>query len=89
MNNFTISDAILFLIPNAQFRIVADDLTTLEFFAPLDQKHPTQDEINSALNQLAANHAQSLINAENAKAAAQAKLEALGLTADDLKALGL
>lgn len=29
------------------------------------------------------------IEAENAKAAAQSKLAALGLTADDLKALGL
>ena len=33
--------------------------------------------------------AQALAEAETAKAAAQAKLAALGLTADDLKALGL
>jgi len=33
--------------------------------------------------------AADLANAANAKAAAEAKLAALGLTADDLKALGL
>ena len=32
---------------------------------------------------------QALIQAESKKAAAEAKLAALGLTADDLKALGL
>ena len=43
---------------------------------------PTQDEIDKALSELQA-------EAQNAKAAAQAKLAALGLDADDLKALGL
>ena len=37
----------------------------------------------------AANRAQEKAKAEADKLAAQAKLEALGLTADDLKALGL
>jgi len=35
------------------------------------------------------NHALALVKAEAAKAAAEAKLAALGLTTDDLKALGL
>jgi hypothetical protein len=42
-------------------------------------------ETKALQEQLAANAA----NAANAKASAQAKLAALGLTADDLKALGL
>jgi hypothetical protein len=89
MREILITDAILFLIPNSDFRIVEDDLSTLEFFNPVGQKHPTQAEVDAAIKQIQANKKAEADKAEADKAAAQAKLAALGLTADDLKALGL
>ena len=84
MNNISISDAILFLIPNSEFRIVADDLTTLEFFNPKGQKHPTQSQIDAAIVQITADR----INKAEAKATEKAALLArLGLTADEAKLL--
>lgn len=89
MRNITISEAISSLIPNSEFRIEADDLTTLEFFSPVGQKHPTQAEVDSAMQQLESNRKAETDKAEADKATAQSKLAALGLTADDLNALGL
>ena len=48
----------------------------------------TQEEID-AWNERQAKDAEVFNNARQAKQAAEAKLAALGLTADDLKALGL
>jgi hypothetical protein len=84
MNNISISDAISFLIPNSEFRIVEDDLTTLEFFSPKGQKHPTQSEIDAAVEQIKADR---LIETE-AKATEKAALLAkLGITYDEAKLL--
>jgi hypothetical protein len=80
MNNISISDAISFLIPNSEFRIVEDDLTTLEFFSPKDQKHPTQSEIDAALEQIKADR---LIETEAKTTEKAALLEKLGITADE------
>ena len=46
-------------------------------------------EIYLAEQEIAAKHKQDYLDQIAAKEAAQAKLSALGLTADDLKALGL
>jgi hypothetical protein len=55
----------------------------------LDGDAPTQAEIDVAIEQVKADEAQAVIDQANAKAAAQAKLAALGLTVEDLQALGL
>jgi hypothetical protein len=81
-------DAIFRLRPNSEFVIVNNDYSTIDWHV-LDGVAPSQAEIDAAIDQIKADEAQAKINAENAKATAQAKLEALGLTADDLVALGL
>ena len=74
-------DALNKLRPNTEWVCYGANLDGLTFIDKSITK-PTQDEINAAILELKA-------EAENAKAAAQAKLAALGLTTDDLKALGL
>jgi hypothetical protein len=49
----------------------------------------TKSELDQAKAQLQADHAKIQAEAEAAKTTAKAKLEALGLTLDDLAALGL
>jgi hypothetical protein len=83
-----LSKAILLLKPTAQFSFSNDDYSTIKWDV-LEGKAPTQAQIDEAIEQVKANEAQAIINKANAKAAAQAKLEALGLTVEDLQALGL
>ena len=84
MNNVTIMDAILFLIPNSQFRIVEDDLSTLEFFSPEGQIHPTQAEVDKAMKNVAAAR---LKEQEDKAAQKAALLNRLGLTEDELQTI--
>jgi hypothetical protein len=76
------------LKPTAEFSFTDDDYSTIKWDV-LDGTAPTQAEIDAAIEQVKAEEAQAEAKAEADKAAAQAKLAALGLTADDLKALGL
>jgi hypothetical protein len=77
--------AIQFIRPNAIFTLTGDDL---EWF-DTEQTEPTSKEIEAGL--IAYNLAkESEAEAKaQAKATAEAKLSALGLTTDDLRALGL
>jgi len=79
---FTLSDAISKLVPNSEFVITGNTLEGLVFINPKDTPIPAQSQVHAALAKLQSDF-------DNAKSTAQAKLEALGLTADDLKALGL
>jgi hypothetical protein len=54
-----------------------------------DKTQPTQEELQVAYTAYEVKLESDAEQAEIAKAAAQAKLAALGLTSDDLKALGL
>jgi hypothetical protein len=83
-----LSKAILRLKPNAEFSFTENDYTTIKWDV-LDGDAPTQAEINSAIELVKADEAKAQADKEAAKAAAEAKLAALGLTGDDLKALGL
>ena len=74
-------DALNKLRPNTEWVCYGGNLEGLTFIDKSILK-PTQDEIDAAILELQA-------EAENAKAAAQAKLVALGLTVEDLQALGL
>lgn len=80
--------AIKKLKPNSEFSYSGNDYSTINWVV-LEGTAPTQSEIDATIEQLKIEE----INAEaikaEAKAVAQAKLAALGLTADDLKALGL
>jgi hypothetical protein len=87
MNNY-LSKAIKYLKPTAEFVITNDDYSTIVWHQ-LDGDAPTQKEIDAAIEQVKSDEAQAVIDQANAKLAAQAKLAALGLTVEDLQALGL
>ena len=81
-------DAIRLLKPNSEFVIRNNDYSTIEWHI-LEGKAPTQAEIDEAIEQVKADDAQVELDKAAKKAAAEAKLESLGLTPEDLKALGL
>jgi len=78
-------EAILHIRPNAQFTLHGENLEWLDSKQP----EPTETEIEAGWIAYQAKIAQDKKTAENAKATAEAKLAVLGLTVDDLKALGL
>lgn len=87
MDNY-LTKAIYKLKPTAQFSYIEDNYSTIKWDV-LDGEAPTQAEIDTAIEQVKAEEAQAELTKANAKVAAEAKLAALGLTTEDLKALGL
>lgn len=88
MKAIEITKAIQRLRPTAEFSFQNDDYSTIKWDV-LEGDAPTQAEIDAAIEEIKAEEAQAELNKAAKKAAAEAKLAALGLTADDLKALGL
>ena len=80
--------AIQLLKPDAEFSFENADYSTIKWIK-LDGDAPSQSQVNAAIEQVKTNEAQSEADAAAKKSAAEAKLKALGLTADDLKSLGL
>ena len=80
--------AIKKLKPLAEFSYSDNNYATIKWDV-LDGDAPTQAEIEAAIEQIKADELAAETKAEADKVTAQAKLAALGLTADDLKALGL
>ena len=74
------------LIPNGGWYMSGDDYEGIKF---LECEPITKAQFTAGFAQYDAWKAEQDIKAEADKASAQAKLTALGLTADDLKALGL
>jgi len=88
MNNKEIIKAIKYLKPNAEYTFADDDYSTIKWIK-LEGKAPSLVELETALEQVLANE-QAVAQAKaQAKAAAEGKLAALGLTTNDLRALGL
>ena len=83
-----LAKAIWKLRPNAEFSFINDDYSTIKWDI-LEGEAPTQTEIDAAIEQVKAEEAQAELDRAAKKAQAEAKLAALGLTSDDLKALGL
>lgn len=71
--------------PNAEFVLTDNELTWLD----KEQAKPSEAEIEAGWVAYQAKLKTDKQQAAAKKAAAEAKLAALGLTADDLKALGL
>ena len=88
MNNKEIIKAIQYLKPTAEFSFIEDDYSTIKWDV-LEGKAPTQAELEAALEQILVNEQAEADAKAAAKIAAQAKLAALGLTVEDLTALGL
>lgn len=87
MLSYTVK-ALLKLKPESQWRMVGNDYSKIEWIV-LEGKAPTQAQIDVAIEQVKADESQAVIDQATAKATAQAKLAALGLTVADLEALGL
>lgn len=77
--------AIQFIRPNAQFVLSGEDLTWFD----QEQTEPTEAEIEAGWVAYQAKVETDKAEAAAKKAAAEAKLVALGLDLDDLRALGL
>jgi hypothetical protein len=82
----TSQEVLRFLIPNGGWVLVGDDYEGIEF---VECEPITKAKFAAGFAQYDAWKAQQDSAAIAAKEAAQAKLAALGLTTDDLKALGL
>ncbi len=87
MSNY-LTKAIWKLKPGAEFSYNDEDYSTINWIA-LEGDAPTQAEINDAIEQVKADEIAQAEAKAQAKAAAEGKLAALGLTTDDLRALGL
>jgi hypothetical protein len=88
MKDNYLTQAIRKLHPEAEFSYSNNDYTTIKWDV-LNGDAPTQAEIDAEIKEIKAEEKAAEKKAEADKATAQSKLAALGLTADDLKALGL
>jgi len=88
MQNNYLTKAIKKLKPTAEFSFTDNDYSTIKWDI-LEGDAPTQAEIDVAIEQVKEDDAQVELDKAAKKATAEAKLAALGLDADDLKALGL
>ena len=87
MSNY-LALAIYKLKPGSQFSFTNDDYSTIKWNV-LDGEAPTQAEIDAAIKEVKADEIAEGKAREAAKTLAEGKLAALGLTTDDLRALGL
>ena len=85
MNHIDKVRAIRFIRPNAEFVLTGDELNWLDE----SQTKPTDAEIEAGWIAYQAAEESAEQARLTAKATAQAKLAALGLTVEDLQALGL
>ena len=83
-----LSLAIQKLKPDSEYKFLEQDYSSIEWFK-LEGEAPTEAEIDAAIEQVKADEAQAEIDKAAKKATAEAKLVALGLDLDDLRALGL
>ena len=81
------SDVLNMLLPQGGWILVGDDFDGITWVD--ERPRCTKAEFEAGFAQYDAWKAEQDANAAAAKEAAQEKLAALGLTADDLKALGL
>jgi len=82
----TISEVLGFLIPNGGYVARGDEYEGIEF---IDCEPITKAQFEAGFAQFDLWKAEQDVKAITARETAQAKLAALGLTTDDLKALGL
>lgn len=83
-----LSRAIELLKPTAEYTYKNEDYSTIEWIK-IEGEAPTQSQIDAAIESIKAKDVSDKAAAATAKEIAQGKLTALGLTVDDLKALGL
>ena len=86
MTHEEIIKAITNLAPKAQWTFSGDNYADLVWLS--EGNPPTLAEIEAEIASIETRKQQTIIDKENARLAAEAKLAALGLTTDDLAALG-
>lgn len=74
------------LVPDAKWQLTGDDYGQINW---IEGDKPTLKEIQDEINNIPLREAEKKAEKEIKKNAAEAKLIALGLTIDDIKALGL
>ena len=87
MTHEEIITALNYLVPKKEWTLSGDNYADLVWLS--DGNPPTLAEIEAEIALIETRKQQAKIDKENARLAAEAKLTALGLTSDDLKALGL
>jgi ketosteroid isomerase-like protein len=80
------SDVLMMLAPNTEWVIYGDDFDSIQW---IKGEQITKAQFEAGFAQYDAWKAEQDAKEQADKTAAQAKLAALGLTADDLQALGL
>ena len=80
------SEVLSMLLPEGGWVISGDEYENIQF---IEAKKITKQEFEAGFAMVDAWKAEKALEAESTKQTAEAKLAALGLTADDLKALGL
>ena len=83
MKNF---DAVRYIYPNAEFSMINDDVSMITWVGE-EFPIPTQKKLNDAIKALEDKQAQDLSDKEAAKNSALTKLQALGLTESEAKAI--
>ena len=79
-------DVLNMLLPNGRFVVYGDDFESIVWF---DNNKITKKEFEAGFARYDAWKAEQDANKAQIKATAEGKLAALGLTTDDLRALGL
>jgi len=74
------------LKPNAEFAFTDNDYSTIEWHK-ITGSAPTQAQIDAEIEKIKASETQEKIDQATAVASANAKLQALGLTLEEIKAL--
>jgi hypothetical protein len=87
MTHNEIIEALSSLCPGSEWTLVGDDYADLIWLS--QDIAPTATEIEAEIAALPIRKQQAIEAVQAAKATAEAKLAVLGLTAEDLKALGL
>ena len=82
----TLTNALMSLRPNKEFSWSNDDLSTLVWHSS-ETTTPTLDELNAEVARLESLEVQEKTNKEAAQASALAKLEALGLSGEEIAAI--
>ena len=87
MKNY-LDEALRLLKPNSEYSYLNNDYNTIVWHV-IDGDAPTKKQIDDAIKQVKANEIAETEAKVKAKETAQNKLAALGLTLEDLTALGL
>lgn len=86
MEEIALTKAIHLLRPDSEFVFTNGDYATIEWHK-LEGDAPTQLEITAAIKSIETNKTKAEADKLTAKQSAQAKLAALGLTADEVTAI--